>query len=135
LRWVRVRTSGVYLALQQLLYFEVILKAAGGIMLFLLPLTTARVLGLPKPKEGLWQRLLGALLIGMAGAVYIEVALNKAGGLGLSGLIVINLAGMTALLYSLVLQIGAPTQRGRVILGLMTPLLFVLTLVEVAHLP
>lgn len=121
--------------MQQLLYLEFLLKLTGGAVLLLLPHTTARALGLPKPQHGLWQRLLGALLAGLAGAIYLEGRLPGSSGLGLAGLVVINLFGAAALLSSLILGLGAQTARGRFILGLMSLLLFILALVEIAYVP
>lgn len=121
--------------MQQLLYLEFLLKLSGGILLLVFPHTTARALGLPKPPHGLWQRLLGALLVGLAGAIYLEGSLPGASGLGLAGLVVINLAGAAAMLSSLILGLGAQTARGRFILGLMALLLFILALIEVAYVP
>lgn len=121
--------------MQQLLYLEFLLKLTSGVLLVLLPLTSARAFGLPKPQHGLWQRLLGSLLIGLAGAIYLEGRLPGSSGLGLAGLVVINLSGAAAMLSSLILGLGAQTVRGRFILGLVSLLLFILALIEIAYVP
>ncbi len=121
--------------MQQLLYVEMLLKLAGGIVLVLLPLTTSRILGLPKPQKGLWHRLLGGVLFGLAGAIYLEGRLPGSSGLGLAGLVVINLAGAAVIVSSLVLGLGATTARGRLVLALTGLCLFILALVEIAHVP
>lgn len=112
-----------------------VLKLAAGCVLVLLPLTTSRVLGLPKPERGLWHRLLGAVLLGIAGAIYLEGRLPQSSGLGLAGLVVINLAAVAILFSSLVLNLGASTGRGRTILALTALLLLGLSLLEIAHVP
>jgi hypothetical protein len=43
---------------QQLLWLETLLKFVPGLLLALAPLTTLRVLGLPRPETGFWPRLL-----------------------------------------------------------------------------
>lgn len=101
----------------------------------LLPLTSARVLGLPKPEKGIWQRLLGGLLVGLAGAIYLEGKLPGSSGLGIAGLVVINLAGFAVIVSSLILNIGATTGRGRIILALMALVLFGLAVLEIAYVP
>ncbi|MEL7048127.1 MAG: ABC transporter permease [Pseudomonadota bacterium] len=121
--------------MQQLLFAEMVLKLTSGLILIFLPLTTSRVLGLPKPERGLWHRLLGSVLIGLAGAVYLEGRLPGSSGLGLAGLVVINLAAFAVLLSSLILNLGAPTARGRTILALTAVLLLGISLIEIAYVP
>ena len=58
--------------MQQLLWLETLLKLIPGLLLALTPLTTLRILGLPRPDTGYWPRLCGALLLGFAGALFIE---------------------------------------------------------------
>jgi hypothetical protein len=77
---------------QQLLWLETLLKFVPGLLLALAPLTTLRVLGLPRPETGFWPRLCGALLIGIAGALFLE-GTSRGHGLSLAGCIVINLCG------------------------------------------
>ena len=56
--------------MQQLLWLETLLKLIPGLLLALAPLTTLRILGLPRPDTGFWPRLCGALLVGIAGALF-----------------------------------------------------------------
>ena len=49
---------------EQLLWVEMLLKLAAGLVLLIAPTTTAAVLGLPRPGSGFWPRLLGATLVG-----------------------------------------------------------------------
>jgi hypothetical protein len=111
----------------QLLWLETLLKLAGGTALVLFPLTSIKVLGLPAAASSFWPRLLGAVLIGLAGATFIEGAWEGSRGLGLAGLIVINVV-LAALFGG-----GAQTRRGAFALGALVVLLFVLALVEIAH--
>jgi hypothetical protein len=117
---------------QQLLWIETLLKLAGGLTLVLLPLTTARLLGLPVAASGFWPRMLGAVLVGLAGATFVEGSTSGSKGLGLGGAVVVNLACAAVLSALLVLGRAAATSRGRVILWALVVLLSVLSLFEIA---
>ena len=91
--------------MQQLLWLETLLKLVPGILLALAPLTTLRLLGLPRPDTGFWPRLCGAMLVGLAGALFLE-GTSRGHGLGLAGTIVINLCGGAVLATLLVLDLG-----------------------------
>lgn len=121
--------------MQQLLYLELLLKLAFGLQLVLFPLSTSYVFGLPKPQRGLWHRLLGSVLIGMAGAIYIEGRLQGSSGLGLAGLVVINLSAVAVMFASLVLGTAATTGRGRAMVALAATGLLILSLIEIANVP
>jgi hypothetical protein len=99
---------------QQLLWLETLLKFVPGLLLALAPLTTLRVLGLPRPETGFWPRLCEALLIGIAGALFLE-GTSRGHGLSLAGCIVINLCGATVLATPLVLERGPTSVRGRAV--------------------
>lgn len=101
---------------EQLLWLETMLRFSAGLLLLIMPLTTARVLGLPLPQAMLWPRLLGALLVGMAAATLLEGSAWGSRGLGLGGLVLINLVTAAALVILLVLQRACQTQRGKVFL-------------------
>jgi hypothetical protein len=117
---------------EQLLTFEVLLKLAGGLALIVAPRTVARLLGLPSADVAFWPRLLGAVLVGLAGAALIEARLSPARGLGLAGAIAVNLAGAAMIGALLILGRAGPARRGRILLGLVAGLLVVLSLVEIA---
>ncbi|MDX2289655.1 MAG: ABC transporter permease [Hyphomicrobiaceae bacterium] len=119
--------------MQQLLWFETLLKGSAGLVLLLLPLTAAHILGLPKPHSGLWPRLLGALLLGIAAAAYIEGAASSSRGLGLAGCAAINLIGAGTIISLLVLDAAAASIRGRAIMALLAGLLVLLSLFQIAH--
>ena len=116
----------------QLLWVEVAIKAAAGCLLLLFPRTLARALGLAPVGETLWPRLLGAALIGLAGATFIEGQFPGKSGLGLAGQVALNFATVLAIVGMLIMGKAAPTRRGRIFLGLIAAALTVLALVELA---
>jgi hypothetical protein len=119
---------------QQLLWFEVFSKAAAGIVLVLLPLTAISAVGLFRPENGFWPRLLGSAVLGMAGAVFISISYPAAhGSLGPAGLIPINLAGAGALIAQLIMGSAAPTRRGKVVILISAAILLILAFLEIAH--
>ena len=85
----------------QLLWIETLLKLVFGLVLASVPLTAAHLFGLSRPDSGFWPRLLGGVLIGLAGATFLEGWVKNAHGLGLGGCLVINLAA-AAILFALV---------------------------------
>lgn len=118
--------------MQQLLYIETILKLSGGLVLLLAPLSACSVFGLPRPQTGLWPQLLGAVLIGMAGATYVEGA-TTADGLGMAGLVIINMVAFAAILTLLVLGAAGPSRRARGILTLLALTLLLLSFLELGQ--
>ncbi len=116
----------------QLIWLEILLKLAGGVLLIVSPRLTARALGLPPVTEPFWPRLVGALLVGFAAAAFLEIKLKGANGLGLAGCIAVNLAGATMIGSLLILGRAAPARRGRVLLWLAAGGLMALSLVEIA---
>jgi hypothetical protein len=118
--------------LQQLLWLETLLKLAAGSALLVVPLTTISILGLP-PAASFWPRLVGVALIGIAGALYIEGAWDGSRGLGLAGLIVINVLSAAALATAAFFGAGSLPRRGALALWMAAVLLFVLALFEIAH--
>ena len=119
--------------MQQLLAFEAILKGASGLLLLLAPLLLGKIAGLPGSESGFWPRMLGALLLGMAGACIIEARMPGSKGLALGGLVLINLVSAAAIVVMLAFEAGAPTERGRIGLGATAALLIVLGLIEIAY--
>lgn len=119
--------------MQQLLWLETLLKFVPGILLAVAPLTTLRLLGLPRPDTGFWPRLCGAILVGIAGALFLE-GTSSGHGLGLAGAIIINLCGGAVLAAMLVLDVGPHSARGRASVWLVVCTLFILSVVEIATL-
>jgi hypothetical protein len=119
---------------QQLLWVEVFLKAAAGITLVLLPLTAIRIVGMQRPETGFWPRLLGAVVLGVAAAVFMTLHFPEAkGGLGPAGLIPINLAGAGAMIAQLIMGSAAPTRRGKLFIAANAAVLLALAFTEISH--
>jgi len=116
----------------QLLWLETLLRFSAGVVLLIVPLTAARVLGLPLPQALLWPRLLGALLVGMAAAIVLEGSVSGSRGLGLGGLVPINLISAAVIITLLVLQRGSQTRRGKLFLWTLAVVLVILGAFEIA---
>ncbi len=119
--------------MQQLLWLETLLKAGCGLALVAAPISVIRLLGLSNPGQAFWPRLLGALLIGCGAAAYIEGAWAGSRGLGLAGLVIINLLSAAALAGTVIFGTAAPSRRGAFAVWSAVVVLFVLSLVEIAH--
>jgi len=117
----------------QLLWLETLLKLTGGTLLLLAPLTVIRLFGLPPAASGFWPRLLGVLLIGIGAAAYIEGAWTGSRGLGLAGLVIINVLSAGGVALVPLFGGGAGTRRGSAALWGLVLLLLVLALFEIAH--
>ena len=118
----------------QILWFEVAFKAITGAALFALPLSHIRIFGLAKADTGFWPRSCGALLIGIAAAVFIGLEYPEVhGATGPAGLIAVNLSGAAALIGHLIMGSAAPARRGRVMVLLTVILLLALAFAEIAH--
>lgn len=117
--------------MQQYLIIEVLLKGGLGAILVAAPGLLAKLFGLPRT-DPLWPRLLGAALIGIAAAAFIEARLPATRGLGLGGLVAINLSGAAVLLALLILGVAAPTRRGRIALWLAFAVLALLALAQIS---
>ena len=115
--------------MQQLLWLETLVKFFPGLMLVLAPMTSVRLLGLPRPDNGFWPRICGILLIGIAVALFLE-GTSSGHGLGLAGVIVINLCGVSFLASMLVLEGGPASARGRTAVWLTVVLLTILSVLE-----
>lgn len=117
----------------QLLWIEFVTKLAGGLVLLSFPLTAIKVLGLPKSETAFWPRVLGAVLIGLAIATYMENSVKLGHGLGLGGSFVINLTGGLTFAALLFLKQAGTTVRSRVVLWACSLALIGLALVEIAY--
>lgn len=119
--------------MQQLLWLETLLKLTGGALLVLAPFTTIKVLGLPPSASAFWPRILGVALLGMAAAIFVEGTWGSSRGLGVRGVIVINITSAAIIALMAMFGGGAPTRRGSLALWGLVVLLFVLVLFEIAH--
>ncbi|MGI9520238.1 MAG: hypothetical protein ACR2PG_01200 [Hyphomicrobiaceae bacterium] len=118
---------------EQIYWFETILKFSAGLMLLLFPLSAARVLGLPHGNVGFWARIVGVTLLGMSAAIYIEAAkLSTTGGLGLAGLAAINVSSVFIFL-SMAIMRQITTVRGSFAVWSVIVALSLLTMFELAY--
>ena len=116
----------------QILWFETILKFSAGIALLAFPVSLAKVLGLPHGNVGFWARLLGGILIGLAGAIYLEASQPGMRGVGFSGLVIINITAIL-LMMSLIIMKQIETWRGNAMVWIVCGALLLLTLFEIAQ--
>jgi hypothetical protein len=120
---------------QQILWAEVIIKAAIGALLIVAPLTSSSILGLARPNTGFWPRLCAGVLFGIAAGTWLGIAFpNVHGAIGPGGLIPINLAAASMLIVALILGHAAPSRRGNVTVGLCAIILLAFAFLEIAHL-
>lgn len=120
--------------MEQILWFEAIVKAAAGLVLVVLPLSALTLAGLERPSSGFWPRLAGGILIGLGAAVFISLHDPQArGGLGPAGLVAINLGTAATLAIPLIMGNAAPTRRGRLFILINLLLLLTLAFLEIAH--
>lgn len=117
----------------QILFFELCFKGLAGLLLILAPITVARVVGLPHGDVRLWPRVLGAALLGVAAAIWVENDIQNVRGLGLGGLIALNVVGLVLLVTITVGRVST-TRRGSLALWLTILILFALTVLEIIHL-
>lgn len=117
---------------QHLLLIELATKGISGALLLLFPRTLARILGLPPVSETFWPRLLGAVLVSLAVAIVLEAQLASKSGLGLAGLVAINLVTALALTGLLIMDRTAKTRRGRAFIILFVVATTILALFELA---
>jgi hypothetical protein len=120
------------LMLQYLMWFEVALKLGCGLILGLFPVSSPRLFGLPSPSGPFWPRLLAAVLIGIGLAVVLQTSLTPGRGLGLAGLMAINLVAAAVATGQLVMG-SITTRRGTATLWALAITLTGLSLVELAY--
>jgi hypothetical protein len=119
---------------QQLLWIETLLKLFAGLLLVLAPGGTLRVFGLPRTETGFWPRLLGAVLLGLAGATFLEGSAPGSHGLGLAGCLIINASSVSVMATLLALDAGPQSARGRAAMWALVVLLTLLGILEIANL-
>ncbi len=120
--------------MQQILWAEIAIKAAIGIVLLLAPLSALAVAGIQKPDAGLWPRLVGALTLAVAASIWIGLQYpNARGSIGPAALVPINLFAAAILIAALVLGSAAPTRRGKFIVVVGAITVVALAFLEIAH--
>jgi hypothetical protein len=120
--------------LQQLLWIETLLKGSAGLLLTLAPNGTIRLLGLSPAAHAFWPRLLGILLLGIAGAIFLEGSHPGSHGLGLAGCLIVNFSAVLMLTAVLVFEAGPVSARGRVVMWALVVVLAWLCALELANL-
>jgi len=118
---------------QQLLWIETLLKFSAGLLLALAPRSTLGILGLPRAGPGFWPRLLGALLIGLAAATFLEGRSPGSHGLGLEGCVFVNFSAVSMVATLLALDAGPASARGRAMMWTLVILLILLCVLEIAN--
>ena len=121
----------------QLLWLETLLKGGIGLVMLFVPITAAKVAGLPHGNTAFWPRLFGAALIGIAAAFAVEgyTQLNPnvtASGLGLGGAVMINLITILSLIGTIIFK-GVTTRRGLLLIWSLSLMLTFLMLFEIAN--
>lgn len=120
--------------MQQILWAEITIKAAIGIVLLLVPLSALALAGIQKPDTGLWPRLVGALTLAVAASIWIGLQYPETrGSIGPAALVPINLFSAAVLIAALVLGSAAPTRRGKFIVIVGAIALVALAFLEIAH--
>lgn len=116
----------------QLLLVELVLVTTLGLLLVAAPGLTARTLGLPKPDPAFWARIAGAVLLGLGAAIAISDLGWAKNGLGLAGVVAINLSLVFVLISILMVGAPIPARRGRAVLWLLSLALFGIAVVGAA---
>jgi hypothetical protein len=119
--------------LQYLLWTEVALKLGSGLILVLFSVTSPRLFGLPPTGGSFWPRLLAAVLVGVGLATVLQASLTPGRGLGLAGLMAINLVAAAVVTGQLVMGETVTTKRGKATLWALVVTLTGLSLVELAY--
>jgi glucose uptake protein GlcU len=118
----------------QLLWIELVMKLSAGLVLLTIPLTTIKVLGLPRSETAFWPRLLGAVLIGLAAATFMDASVRLGHGLALGGSFAINVVSALTLCGILTLQKGPTPLRGRIVLWGLVAVLILLAFLQIPYL-
>lgn len=110
---------------------DAIANLAIGALLLAFPLGTDRLLGLPVSPAAFYPSLLGAVLIGIGGALLLARAGRP--GLGLDGAITINLVGAGVLVAWLIARPPVVPVRGAIVLWSVAAVVLAIGAVELVH--
>ncbi len=116
--------------MEQLLWLETLIKGVIGISLLLSPKMLIRMFALPDSSSSFWPRLTGALLVGLAGVIFMSGAKLINDGIGLAGLATLNLCAAAILLATYWAPRPSTQQRGKSLLGGLGLALCLLAIVE-----
>jgi hypothetical protein len=111
-----------------LLTIDGLLNVVLGLVLLVFPTRLPEFLGLPASGTGFYPSILGAVLLGIAVALFLEIR-SGSGGLGPRGAIAINLVGGGVLMGWLLSGLQLPL-RGAIVLWIVATLVLGLSLLE-----
>lgn len=121
------------MTIDQILWLELVLKLSAGLTLLLVPGPAIYLAGMPPSAAQSWPRYLGAVLIGIGAAIFIQLKSPAANVIGPAGLCAINFAGAGVMAAHLILGQAATTRRGRLFVLANALLLFAFAFVELAY--
>ncbi len=115
-----------------LLLIDSIVNVAIGLLLLCYPLGIGKILGLPKSEEDFYVLILGAVILGIGIALFIDLKYYDKGmrGLGLEGAIAINIIASVVLIIILIFGTLNISDVGLIILWFIGILVFSIGIVE-----
>ncbi len=115
-----------------LLIIDGIVNVILGMLLLLFPVGIIDLLGLPPTNTNFYPSILGAVLLGIGIALFLEAAGFAKGirGLGLGGAIVINIIGSFVLICWLIFGSLVIPLKGRIILWTIGAVVFLIGIAE-----
>ncbi|NIW79803.1 MAG: hypothetical protein GWN16_10235 [Calditrichae bacterium] len=119
---------------KMLLIVDGIVNLLLGILLLLFPIGIVDFLGLPPTNTNFYPSLLGAVILGIGCALFLELVGYKklVRGLALGGAILINMVGSFALICWLTFGSLTITMRGQIILWGVAVVVFTIGIIEIA---
>ena len=101
-----------------LLLIDSVVNTVLGLVLLAFPLGSGEILGLPISEKNFYPAILGAVLLGIGIALFIEVKFYDRGkrGLGLDGAIIINIVASVVLIIILIFERPDISTTGSIIL-------------------
>jgi hypothetical protein len=117
-----------------LLLIDSIVNLLLGFILLLFPIGIIDFLGLPQTSTNFYPSILGAVIVGIGLALYIEYAGHEKQirGLGLGGAIVINMVGSLALIFWLIFGSLTIPLRGQITLWIVGVVVLFIGIAEIA---
>jgi len=117
--------------MEQLLWFETLIKGAIGTCLVLSPKMIIRLFALPDANSAFWPRLVGALLLGLAAVTFMSGAKLINDGIGAIGLATLNFSAAIVLLGSYFGATASIKRRGKTLVGFLGVALCLLAIAEI----
>ena len=114
-----------------LLAIDSLINLVLGALLLVFPRGLVSFLGIPEPASAFYPNALGAILLGIGVALWMERRAGRARGLGLGGALVINLCGALVLSAWLLFGDLSLSIRGAAVLWGIVAVLMVVSLTEV----